>query len=122
MKAIASEQTYQIAKRISLLCGTFLVLSTTIGVLNKRYIADPIVRAVSDERLARQSADSLTAATLQSIQNGQGDLARAIAEATYSKAEIDKFRADADREHAKLQAQIDQLRLLIGPRKMPDLE
>lgn len=101
---------YGIARRIVLLTSAFLSLSSVLVLVNKYFIADPIVRAVTDERVARQSNDSLIVVRLNELRGGQIELGTSIAAAVYSKTAIDAFRLDAETLHRHLQSQIDSLR------------
>jgi len=105
-----AEAIYRLAKKVTVLVSAFLVCATAIGLLNKKFIADPIVRAVSDERVARQEGDSLIVNKLSQIQVNAEQLNAAIAAATYSRTQIDRMKWEAEQAHARLEdggAQLD---------------
>lgn len=49
----------KIVKRVVLYVTAGMVVCTAFGAINKKFIADPITRAVAEERVARQATDSL---------------------------------------------------------------
>jgi hypothetical protein len=62
-----SETLYEMAKKATVYAVAFAAVATAMGMLNKWLIADPIARSISEERLARQFADSLIIVRLNTI-------------------------------------------------------
>lgn len=114
----------QVAKRVTLWGVAFLTVVTTMGFINKWFIADKITSSVDkvnaridQESAARQAGDERIIEKLGQIKIGQNELAEAIGYATYSKAQIDKMKADADETHARL-----EVRLTLLERRIKALE
>jgi len=68
----------KIAKRAALWASAFLAVATALGFVNKWFIADPIVAAVSEERVGRITADSTITTRLENITVVQAQLAEVI--------------------------------------------
>lgn len=58
-------------KRVALWVTTFLAVATALAMLNKFFIADPIINAVAAERIARVAADEELAGKLSEIAERQ---------------------------------------------------
>ena len=76
----------KVAQRVALWASAFLAVATALGFVNKFLIADPIVRAVSEERIGRIQADSTITERLADITVAQQNLAEATN--AYSIADI----------------------------------
>jgi hypothetical protein len=99
-----------LARRVTLWGGAFLVIASCLGLLNKVFIADPITRAtekvaasVAAERISRERSDSLMVQKIAQINVSSEQLQAAVEVATYSKAQIDRMKWEADQEHKRLE-------------------
>lgn len=63
-----------VARKIGIYAGTFVAVATALGFVNKWFIADPITRAVAEERVARQEADREIINILRNLQFGQAQV------------------------------------------------
>lgn len=59
--------TKKLAKNIALYCGAAVIFISLAGLVNRVIIADPIARAMTEERTARQFADSLIIYQLRAL-------------------------------------------------------
>lgn len=102
-----------LAKKVALYAGAFIAVASMLGMMNKWLIAEPITRAFTEERIARQFADSVIITRINnisvsqaSIVESQGDI---LDQRTYTRGEIDRMQHADDVEHWRIHARIDSL-------------
>jgi hypothetical protein len=105
--------SYLLAKKLGIYAGTFIAVASMLGMINKWFIAEPITRAITEERVARQFADSVIITRINNLSRGQGEIADTqddiLAQRAYSRSQVDAMRRSADRERWRLEARIDSL-------------